>query len=196
MQAAYYETQGAARDVLRYGEMARPEVALGEVLVRVRASGINPSDVKYRSGWSGLPLQFPRVIPHQDGAGEIEAVGEGIDSSRIGQRVWIYEAQSNRAFGTAAEYVAVAADKAVPLPTTATFETGAALGVPAMTAHRCLFADGPVQGQTVLVTGGGGAVGSCAIQLANWGGAFVLATASRDDTLEAARRSGADAVIN
>lgn len=147
MQAAFYESQGAAREVLRVGEMALPKVAPGEVLVRVRVSGINPSDGKYRSGWGGLTLQFQRVIPHQDGTGEIEAVGASVDTSRIGQRVWIYEAQRNRAFGIAAEYVAIEASKTVPLLAQSTFEAGAALGVPAMTAHRCLFADGPIEGK-------------------------------------------------
>lgn len=141
-------------------------------------------------------MPFERIIPHQDGAGVVEAVGEGVDESRIGQRVWLYEAQLGRAHGTAAELVTLPADQTAPLPDGVSFEEGACLGVPALTAHRCVFADGPVEGKTVLVTGGAGAVGFYAIQFAKHGGATVLATVSTDEQAEAAGRAGADLVIN
>jgi NADPH2:quinone reductase len=141
-------------------------------------------------------MQFPRIIPHQDGAGVIEAVGPGVPASRVGERVWIYEAQLGRPFGTAAEFVALPAEQAAPLPDPITFAQGACLGVPAMTAHRCVFADGPVTGQAILVAGGAGAVGHYAIQLAKWGGAEVIATVSSAEKAEAARWGGADHVIN
>jgi len=198
MRAAWYERKGAAKDVLVVGEAARPEPAAGEVLVRVHASGANPSDTKMRSGWGGdMSMAFPRVVPHQDGAGVIEAVGQGVAASRVGERVWIFEAQQGRPFGTAADYVAVPAAQAVPLPDGTSFAEGACLGVPAMTAHRCVFQDGPVAGQVVLVTGGAGSVGRYAVQFAKRGGAArVIATVSGPAQAESARTAGADAVID
>lgn len=197
VKAAWYERKGAAADVLVVGETARPSPAAGEVLVRVRASGVNPSDTKGRGGARGnLAMPFPRIVPHQDGAGVVEAVGDGVPASRIGERVWLYEAQYGRPFGTAAEYVALPADRAVPLPDGVSFAEGASLGVPAMTAHRCLFADGPVEGLTVLVTGGGGAVGFYAIQFARRGGAKVIATVGSEAQAEIARAAGADLVLD
>ena len=197
MRAAWYEKKGPARDVLTVGELPDPKAGPGEVLVRVMASGINPSDTKGRGGARGnLAMPFERIIPHQDGAGVIEAVGEGVPEERVGERVWLYEAQLGRAFGTAAEYVALPAAKAVSLPGRASFVEGACLGVPAMTAHRCVFADGPVDGKTVLVTGGAGAVGFYAIQFAKRGGARVIATVSSEDQVRIARRAGADLAIN
>lgn len=196
MLAAWYEKQGAARDVIQYGEMPLPDPGAGEVRVRVHASGVNPSDTKVRSGWGGAPLPFPRIIPHRDGAGEIESVGEGVPTSRIGERVWIYEAQQGRPFGTAAEFVVVPSHQAVHLPDNTSFAEGACLGVPAMTAHRCLFADGAVNGQTILVTGGAGAVGYYALQLAKWGGATAIATVSRPEQARLAQDAGADQIIN
>ncbi|HVT61667.1 MAG TPA: NADPH:quinone reductase [Thermoanaerobaculia bacterium] len=197
MKAAWYESKGPARAVLQVGEQARPEVAAGEVLVRVHTSAVNPSDTKARGGWRGrLAMPFPRVIPHQDGAGVIEGVGEGVEPSRVAQRVWVFEAQLGRAFGTAAEYVALPSRNAVPLPAGVDFVEGACLGIPAMTAHRCVFADGAVSGRTVLVTGGASAVGFYAIQLAVWGGARVLATVSSEAKAEAARAAGAHEVID
>ena len=196
MRAAWFETKGSARDVLTVGDMAQPEPGAGEVLVRVGASGINPSDTKGRGGARGnIAMPFPRIIPHQDGAGIIEAVGDGVPASRIGERVWVYEAQLGRPFGTAANYVTVPAHKAVALLDSVSFAEGACLGVPALTAHRCVFADGPVEGKTVLVTGGAGAVGFYAVQFAKHGGARVIATVSNETQAEAARRAGADAVI-
>ncbi len=196
MKAAWYEEQGRAREVLQIGDLPEPTIGKGEVWVRVHASGVNPSDTKSRSGWEGLSLRFPQVIPHQDGAGVIEAVGEGVSSSRIGERVWVYEAQLGRPFGTAAEFVVLPSQQAIHLPDGTDFAAGACLGVPAMTAHRCVFADGPVAGQTILVAGGAGAVGSYAIQLAKWGGATVITTASSTEKAKVASAAGADQVIN
>lgn len=195
MRATWYERNGAARDVLTVGEMPDPVAGPGEVVVRIHASGVNPSDVKSRQGTRG-PMAFPRVIPQSDGAGIIAAVGEGVAASRIGQRVWIYNAQWQRPFGTAAELVALPASMAVPLPEGVGFTEGACLGIPASTAHHAVFADGPVARKTVLVTGGAGAVGHYAIQLARWGGARVLATASSEEKAAHAQEAGAEAVFN
>jgi len=164
--------------------------------VRVFASGLLPSDTKGCSGWSGGAMPYPRIIPHQDGAGVIDAVGDGVDPSRIGERVWVYEAQRGRAGGTAATYTVLPSAQAVRLPDGVPFEVGACLGVPAITAHRCLFADGPLNGEWVLVQGGGGAVGSAAILLAKWARADVAATVSRPEQADVARAAGAEVVIN
>lgn len=197
MKAAWYEAKGAARAVLQVGETAMPNAGPGELLVRVRASGVNPSDTKGRGGARGnAAMPYPRIIPHQDGAAEVVAAGSVGLADRIGQRVWFYEAQLGRAFGAAAEYVALPAHQVHPLPDGVSFEAGAALGVPAMTAHRCVFADGPVDGQVVLVTGGAGAVGRFAIQFAKRGGARVIATVSREAQATSARAAGADLVLN
>ena len=197
MRAVYYERKGPAAKVLVLGKLPDPEAGAGEVRVRIHFSGINPTDTKLRGGWDGsMEMPFPRVIPHQDGAGVIDAVGPGVPRSRIGERVWVYEAQRGRAFGTAAEYVAIPSENAVTLPEGASFETGACLGIAGMTAHRCLFQDGGIQGQTVLVAGGGGAVGHAAIQLAKWGGARVAATVSRPEQDKVAREAGADLVVH
>jgi NADPH2:quinone reductase len=198
MQAVWYERKGAAHEVLQYGTQPTPQTNRGEVLVRVAVSGVNPSDTTARSGWGGtMEMPFPRIIPHQDGAGVIEAVGEGVAPDRVGERVWIYEAALNRPYGTAAQYTIVPQHNAVRLPISSDFTVGACLGVPAMTAHRCLFADGPIQGQTVLVAGGAGAVGLAAISLAKWGGASkVIATVSNDAQAQVARDGGADHILN
>jgi NADPH:quinone reductase len=195
MRAAWYERQGEPEDVLRVGTLDRPAPAAGEVLVRVHSSGVNPSDTYGRRGGSA-PMSFPRVIPHQDGAGVVEAVGEGVPATRIGERVWVYEATFNRPGGTAAEYTTVPAQRAVRLPDSVDFDAGACLGIPSLTAHRAVFADGPINGQTILVTGGAGAVGSAAVQLAKWGGATVIATVSSDAKAAVARDSGADQTVN
>lgn len=192
MQAAWYSRNGAAHDVLEVGERPAPAAGPGEVLVRIHASGVNPSDTKSRAR---TPLGADWVIPQQDGAGIVEAVGEGVDPGRVGERVWIYEARIGRSNGCAAQFVAVPSLNAVPLPDAVSFDEGACLGVPALTAHRCVFADGPVTGQTVLVTGGAGAVGIHAIQFARWGGARVIATVSREEQAEVARAAGADEAI-
>jgi NADPH2:quinone reductase len=195
MRAAFYERQGAAHDVLQIGSLAQVEPKPGEVRVRVHASGVNPSDTYGRAG-SQAPMAFPWVVPHQDGAGVIDALGDGVDAARIGERVWVYEATWNRPTGTAAEYTVVPAARAVRLPDGLDFDAGACLGIPALTAHRAIFADGPVRGQVVLVTGGAGAVGSTAIQLAKWGGARVITTVSSDAKADEAREAGADQIVN
>lgn len=196
MRAAFYDRPGPPHSVLQLGELPTPEPAPGEVRVRVHASAVNPSDTKTRGAWGGAPMPFPRVIPHQDGAGIIDAVGAGVPASRVGERVWMYEAQRGRAGGTAAEFTVLPAVQAVPLPDEIGFDVGACLGVPAMTAHRALFADGPVTGRAVLVQGGAGAVGLAAVLLARWAGARVLSTVSRPEQAAAATAAGAHVVIN
>lgn len=195
MRAVWYEETGPAAQVLHLGEVETPQPGPGEVRVRLRASGINPSDVKSRAGLRG-PIAFARVIPHSDGAGVIDAVGEGVSSARIGTRVWVWNAAYRRPFGTCAEQVCLPEQQAVPLPAGTSFEAGACLGIPASTACHAVFADGDVTGQTVLVTGGAGAVGHYAIQLARWGGARVITTVSGPEKARAAEAAGAHAVIN
>jgi NADPH:quinone reductase len=197
MKAVWFERKGPANEVLVAGEMPDPAPGVGDVRVRVHVSGLNPSDTKTRGGFGGnTTMEFPRIIPGQDGAGVIDRVGPGVAESRIGERVWVYEAYRGRPFGTAAEYVVIPSAHAVGLPPTIDFDTGAGLGVPALTAHRCLFADGAIHGRTILVHGGGGGVGNAAIQLARWAGARVIATVSREEQHEAARIAGAHVIIN
>ncbi len=195
MGAAWFTHFGPAAEVLSIGEVEAPRPEAGEVQVRIAISGVNPVDVKRRLGGRGAQEGSP-VVPHFDGAGTIEAVGEAVSESRLGERVWVYEAQLGRAFGTAAELTVVASDRAVPLPDSADFDAGACLGIPALTAHRCVFADGTVSGQTLLITGGAGAVGNYAVQFAKLGGATVIATVSGDEKAELARQGGADHVVN
>jgi NADPH2:quinone reductase len=190
-----YSTSGPAAQVLRVEDVGRPEPGPGEVLVRVHASGINPTDCKARSGAVPRPIDGFQ-IPHQDGAGVIEAVGPGVDPARVGQRVWLWFAAAGRRWGTAAEWTALPERQAVPLPDGASFDLGASLGVPAMTAHYCLFADVPVAGQTVLVAGGAGAVGHFAIELAKRAGARVVATVSGPEKAALAEKAGADLAVN
>ncbi len=196
MQAIWYERNGPAGEVLQLGELETPSPASGEVLVRLATSGINPIDVKRRAGARGQTIKDPLVVPGFDGAGVIERVGEGVEPGRVGERVWLYEGQWQKPRGTAAELATVPAVRAVPLPQGTSFAEGACLGIPALTAHRAVFADGPVSGQTVLVTGGAGAVGAYAIQLAKLGGARVLTTVSSDAKAEIAADAGADYVFN
>jgi NADPH2:quinone reductase len=196
MRAAFYETLGPAGDVLKVGDLPKPEVQAGEVLVRVHASGVNPSDVKMRLGTSSAANEFPRIIPHSDGAGIIEAVGAGVPGSRIGERVWIWNARWKRAFGTAAEYVALPAVQAVQLPDNVDFEAGACLGIPALTAWQAVETDGGVKNQWVLVQGGAGSVGHYAVQMAKLKGAKVIATVSSEAKAARAKAAGADAVVN
>ncbi len=195
MRAAVYRETGSARDVLSVEEVERPSPGPGEVLVRVRASAVNPTDYKARAGLGGGPTDEFQV-PHQDGAGVIEAVGSGVDPARTGQRVWLWLTAYQSRWGSAAEYTVVPARQAVPLPDGASFELGASLGVPAMTAYHALFADGPIAGKTVLVAGGAGAVGHYAIELAKWGGARVVTTVSGPRKAELAAAAGADLVVN
>lgn len=196
MRAAWFESFGSAQDVLQFGERDTPTPGPGEVLIRIATSGVNPSDVKKRAGSFPNLLDGGFVIPNSDGAGVIEGVGDGVDASRIGERVWIYQAQYGRRFGTAAEYVAIDAVRAPKLPDNASFEIGACLGIPVMTAHRCVFADGDVVGQTILVTGGAGRVGHYAVQWASQAGATVIATASNDDDKAVCAAAGAAHVVN
>lgn len=183
MLASWYDDQGPAADVLHVGELPDPIPGPGEVRVRVTVSGVNPGDTKKRRGWLGSTMPFQRVIPHSDAAGVVDTVGEGVDARRIGQRVWVYGAQSYRPFGTAAQYTVVPADLTAFLPDHLADELGASLGIPGITAHRTVFADGPVDGKLVLVHGVLGGVGSLAAQLAHWAGATVLATVRRGEDL-------------
>jgi NADPH2:quinone reductase len=196
MRAAWYEKQGGAADVLVVGEMPDPDPKGGEVRIRVRASGVNPGEIKKRQGWLGSAMPYPRVVPHSDGAGEIDAVGVDVDPSRLGERVWCFGAQSYRPFGTAAQYVTVPAWQAVRLPDGVSFEHGACLGIPGITAHRAVFADGPIKGVTVLIAGATGGVGSVATQLAAWGGALVIGTVRNSHDVQRARQLGAMHVVN
>ena len=183
MQAAWYERPGPAADVLQVGEMADPVPGPGEVRVRLTFSAINPGDTKKRGDWVGYGMPYPRVIPHSDGAGVLDAVGDGVDRARLGERVWVYAAQSYRAFGTAAQLTVVPADQAVALPDQVGDEVGACLGIPGITAHRAVFGDGSVAGATVLVHGVLGGVGSMAAQLTAWNGATVIGTVRRNSDL-------------
>ena len=177
MKAVWYERNGPARDVLEFGDVPDPVPGRGEVLVRVHASGVNPSDWKTRSG--SRPMVAPRIIPHSDGAGVIEKVGPDVDPSRVGERVWIWNGQWKRPFGTAATYIALPSEQIVRLPDGTSFESGACLGIPALTAYRAVTTDRSPQGETVLVSGGAGAVGHYAIQFARLlGAAQIIATVS------------------
>lgn len=179
MRAAWYDRQGAAADVLHVGRLDRPDPGPGEVRVRLSLSGVNTGDVKKRQGWLGSTMAYPRIVPHSDGAGVIDGVGAGVAPGRVGRRVWVYGAQSYRPSGTAAEATVVPEHLAVDLPDGVADEVGASLGIAGITAHRAVFADGPVAGRTVLVHGVLGAVGSLAAQLARWGGATVIGTVRR-----------------
>lgn len=196
MKAVWYDRNGPAAEVLTYGELPTPTPGPGEVLVRLATSGVNPSDWKTRLGRT-RPKVFPRIVPHSDGAGRIEAVGEGVDRARIGERVWIWNGQWKRPFGTAAEYIALPSAQAVRLPDNTGFDAGACLGIPALTALHAVLTDGGVTGRRVLVTGGAGAVGHYAIQFARLlGAAQILTTVSGEAKAAHALGAGADATIN
>ena len=201
MRAAFYTRTGPAEDVLEIGEQPDPVAGENEVLVRVRASGINPADVKRRAGWRGMGMDHSLVIPHTDGAGEIVDVGAGVDRARIGERVWMWNAQggygeAGRSFGTAAEMIALPSVQAVRLAEQFDFAAGACLGVPAMTAWRAIHADGPVEGQTLLINGAAGAVGHMAVQIAVAGGARVIATVGNDAAAAHVRATGVHELID
>lgn len=195
MRAAWYEEQGPAREVLTLGQMPDPMPGPREVRLRIAVSAVNPGDIKKRQNAFGYGMVYPRVIPHSDGAGVVDQVGEGVSSEWLGRRVWCYGAQSYRPFGTAAEYTVVPVDRVVPLPESVPMEQGACLGIPGLTAHRAVHVTGPVRGRTVLVQGGAGAVGSCAVQLAHRAGAYVIATIRSPSDEEIARRAGANEVL-
>jgi NADPH:quinone reductase len=195
MRAAWYEKQGPAREVFVVGEMPDPRPAAGEVRIRIAASGINLGDIKKRQDSFGLGMAYPRVIPHSDGAGHVDQVGEGVPSDWVGKAVWCYGAQSYRPFGTAAEFTVVPLDHIAPLPENVSPEQGACLGIPGITAHRAVHVGGEVVGRTVLVQGAGGAVGMCAVQLARYAGARVIGTVRSSAEEPSARAAGAHEVV-
>jgi NADPH2:quinone reductase len=195
MRAAYYEANGAARDVLRVGDVDTPTPGPGEVRIKVAASGVNPSDVKSREGRT-RKIAFPRVIPHSDAGGVIVAVGSGVAPNRVGERVWTWNGQWKRPFGTAAEFITLPAALAVPLADHASFAEGACLGIPAMTAAHAVAVSGVAAGGKVLVSGGAGGVGHYAVQFAKAAGASVITTVSSPRKAEIARTAGADHVID
>jgi len=197
MQAITYDRFGAARDVLTLSDIPSPAPGAGEVRVTLAYSGVNPSDVKSRAGTRpGVTKPaFPLIVPHSDGAGEIVAVGTGVDSARIGQKVWIWNGQWQRSHGTAAQEITLPAAQAVPLPDGTSLETGATLGIPGLTACHAVFGGGDISGKTLLIQGGGGSVGYLAVQLARWGGARVIATCSARDRDRVAA-AGADVVLD
>jgi NADPH2:quinone reductase len=197
MHAAYYDATGPAAEVLQLGDLPDPVPGPGEVRVRVHCSGVNPSDVKSRAGLRSRAMPFPRVVPHSDGAGVIDRVGEGVPSSRIGERVWLWNGAWGRAHGTAAQYIALASRQAVPMPDNVSFDAGACFGIPALTALHALQCQGGVVGQTVLVAGGAGAVGNYAVQFARLLGASqVVATVSSDEKARLAREAGASMTLD
>lgn len=195
MRAAVFRETGAARDVLSVEEVEAPLPGPGEVRVRITRSGVNPTDWKERAHGPGIG-DLPFKVPNQDGAGVVESVGDGVDPARVGERVWIWLAAWQRQWGTAAELCVVPAQLAVAVRGEASDDLLAGIGIPAITAHRCLFADGPIDGMTVLVSGGAGAVGHSAIELARWRGARVIATVSSDEKAALARDAGAHEVVN
>ena len=196
MKAISFSDFGPANQVLKVSDWPTPAPGPGEVLVKLHTTGVNPSDVKKRAGGFPNLLDNGPVIPHSDGAGVIEAIGSGVPASRVGERVFVYQAQYDRLHGTAAEYVAIDALRAPTLPDNTAFDVGACVGIPMLTAHRCVFADGDVADQWVLVTGGAGRVGHYAIQWAQRAGAHVIATASNEADALACREAGAEQVVN
>jgi NADPH:quinone reductase len=195
MKAAWYERQGPARQVLTVGEMTDPMPASGEVRIRIAASGINPGDIKKRQDAFGYGMSYPRVIPHSDGAGRVDQVGEGVSRDWLGRRVWCYGAQSYRPFGTAAEFTVVPLEQVVPLPANVSPDQGACLGIPGITAHRAVYVAGPVKDRIVLIQGAAGSVGLCAVQLARRAGARVIATVMSSSEQEIASLAGAHELV-
>lgn len=195
-RCAYYERCGPAREVVALGEMPVRAPAAGEVLVRLRFSGINPTDIKNRGGAPGRGMAFDRIVPHHDGAGTIEETGDGVPATLNGKSVWVFCAQHNRPFGTASEYITIDRKFVMPLPAGVPFEAGACIGIPAMTAWNAVLGSGPVNGRTVLVTGGAGAVGHYAVQIARRQGALVVATVSSNEKAQDALQGGAHYAID
>jgi NADPH2:quinone reductase len=196
MKAAWYEEQGAPAKVFNVGELPEPMPGPGEVKVKIRASGVNPTDTYTRSGIRRRGMPFDRIVPHQDGAGVIAAVGDGVPKQRVGERVWLFMAQWRRPFGTAAEFCVLPTERVVKLPDNCSFTEGASLGVPWLTAHYAVLCDGPVAGRTVLVAGGTGAVGYYAVQIAKQEGSRVIATVGSAEKGRIALEAGADEVID
>jgi len=195
MKAAWYEKQGAAREVLEVGEMPDPIPAAGQVRIRIAASGINPGDIKKRQDAFGYGMTYPRVIPHSDGAGRVDQLGSGVSSEWMGRSVWCYGAQSYRPFGTAAEFTVIPVDQIAPLPEKVSMEQGACLGIPGITAHRAVHVGGAVSGRTVVVQGAAGAVGLCAVALARHAGARVIGTVRSTSDQQTALNAGAHDVV-
>ena len=196
MRAAIYRAKGQASDVLKIETLARAEPELGEVRIKLEYSGVNPSDAKSRAGSTNPLMDYPLVVPHSDGSGTIDALGPLVISRRIGQRVWLYNAQWGRAMGTAAEFVTLPVQQAVALPDHVPFEVGASIGIPLMTAYHAVQACGPLLGRNVVVFGAAGSVGLYATQLANMSGARVIAVVSSDAKGQDARAAGAEEVID
>jgi NADPH2:quinone reductase len=194
MRAGWYEKNGSAEEVIVVGDMPTPAAGPGQVLVRLHASGISPSDYKKRGNAKG-GMEFPRIVPHSDGAGIVAALGAGVTGLKTGQRVWVFNGQWERPFGTAADYIVLSAFQVRPLPDGMSFAEGACLGIPAMTAHRAVFMDGPVRGQWVYVPGAAGRVGSYAVQWAKWGGARVIGECGSADKARIVETLGAERVI-
>ena len=195
MKAAWYEKQGPAREVLTVGDMPDPTPGPGELRIRIATSGINPGDIRKRQDDFGYGMAYPRVIPHSDGAGQVDQVGDGVSSEWVGKSVWCYGAQSYRPFGTAAEFTVVPVVQVVPLPMNVTMEQGACLGIPGITGHRAVHVAGPVSGRTVLVQGAAGSVGLCSVQLARQAGAHVIGTIRTPAEEQTARQAGAHEVL-
>jgi NADPH2:quinone reductase len=194
MLAGFYSQFGTAKEVLQVEEIMIPQLTKGQVLVRLFNSGVNPSDYKMRLG--SRPLTGPFQIPGSDGAGIIEQVGDGVSKERIGERVWVFNAAFHRQFGTSAQFTIVEDWMAQDLPANLSYAQGACLGIPVMTAYRCLFSDGPIQGKTIYIVGGAGVVAHYAIQLAKWGGAKVITSVSSDEKAVTAKAAGADEIIH
>jgi NADPH2:quinone reductase len=195
MRAAFYERNGGAREVLQVGEVETPRAAPGEVRIKLATSGVNPSDVKARQG-ATRKIAWPRLVPHSDGAGVIDQVGNGVPQSRIGERVWLWNGQWKRAFGTSAQYIALPAAQAVKLPDKVSFEAGACLGIPAMTAYHAITLAAAAKGTTLLVSGGAGSVSQYVIQFAKMAGATVLTTISSEQKAKVALAVGTDHAID
>ncbi len=195
MRAAWYEKQGPPNESLVVGDMPEPAPAPGELRIRIAVSGVNPGDVKKRQDTFGVGMPYPRIVPHSDGAGVVEQVGDGVDSRWIGKRVWCFGAQSYRPFGTAAELCVIPETQAVQLPAEVSFEQGALLGIPGLTAHRAIHAAGPIEGRAILIQGGAGAVGTCAVRLGRLAGATVIATVQHRDQSDVAKEAGAHHVV-
>jgi NADPH2:quinone reductase len=195
MRAAFYERNGGAREVLQVGEVETPRAAPGEVRIKLATSGVNPSDVKARQG-ATRKIAWPRLVPHSDGAGVIDQVGNGVPQSRIGERVWLWNGQWKRAFGTSAQYIALPAAQAVKLPDKVSFEAGACLGIPAMTAYHAITLAAAAKGTTLLVSGGAGSVSQYVIQFAKMAGATVLTTISSEQKAKVALAAGTDHAID
>ena len=196
MLAAWYKNFGTAENVLETGEFAEPKPGKGEVKIKIHSSGVNPSDTKKRAGSNPDILNDGPVIPHSDGAGEIVDVSDEKLRHRIGEKVWVYESQHNRRLGTAAEFVCLPSNNAVRLPDGVSYDTGAMLGIPAMTAHRCVYNSDGIRDRYVLITGGAGRVGHYCIQWAKKAGAIVIATSSNNKGGQDCKQAGADIILS